>query len=107
ALSLHDALPILRIEGHTDDQATDAYNRTLSQRRADAVKQVMEGMLTLPGVRLEARGFGESRPKLPNMAEGKPLPKNRAKNRRVEIVYTIKQGGVQATGGTLSPEGAQ
>ncbi|MFG1942114.1 OmpA family protein [Nonomuraea sp. NPDC048826] len=81
----------VRIEGHTDDQGADAYNDTLSQRRADAVRQVMEGLLTLPGVTLRARGFGESRPKVPNLAEGKPLPGNRARNRRVEIVYTIKR----------------
>ncbi|MFI6710164.1 OmpA family protein [Nonomuraea sp. NPDC050478] len=81
----------VRVEGHTDDQGADAYNDTLSQRRADAVKQVMAGLLTLPGVTLQAQGFGETRPKLPNTAEGKPLPKNRAKNRRVDIVYTIKQ----------------
>lgn len=81
----------IRIEGHTDDQGTDAYNRTLSQRRAESVKKAIEGMLTLPGVTLQAQGFGESRPKLPNVVKGEPVPKNRAKNRRVEIIYTIKQ----------------
>lgn len=82
---------VVTIEGHTDDQGTDAYNRTLSERRAQSVRQAMGGLLTDAGVRLESRGFGESRPKLPNVVEGKPVEKNRAKNRRVEIVFTAKQ----------------
>jgi len=79
---------VVKIQGHTDDQGADAYNRTLSTRRAQAVRQVMRGLLTGPGVTLQARGYGESRPKLPNIVDGEPLPENRAKNRRVEIVYT-------------------
>lgn len=80
----------VRIEGHTDDQGADAYNQTLSQRRAQAVEQAMRDLLG-DGITLRSQGFGESRPKVPNMVEGKPVPKNRAKNRRVEIVYTVKQ----------------
>ncbi|MEV4171792.1 OmpA family protein [Nonomuraea sp. NPDC049709] len=82
---------VVKIEGHTDDQGTDAYNVTLSQRRAQAVQTVMRGLLTTAGVTLEASGYGESRPKWPNVVEGKPVEKNRAKNRRVEIVFTAKQ----------------
>lgn len=80
----------VKIEGHTDDQGTDSYNVTLSQRRAQAVQAVMRGLLTSSGVTLESHGYGESRPKLPNIIEGKPVEKNRAKNRRVEIVFTAK-----------------
>ncbi|MFC5834497.1 OmpA family protein [Nonomuraea insulae] len=82
---------VVKIEGHTDDQGTDSYNVTLSQRRAQAVQAVMRGLLTGSGVTLESHGYGESRPKLPNIIEGKPVEKNRAKNRRVEIVFTAKQ----------------
>ncbi|MEV0591308.1 OmpA family protein [Nonomuraea cavernae] len=82
---------VVKIEGHTDDQGTDAYNVTLSQRRAQAVEQVMRGLLTGAGVTLQAKGYGESRPKLPNVVEGKPVPANRERNRRVEIVYNVEQ----------------
>jgi outer membrane protein OmpA-like peptidoglycan-associated protein len=82
---------VVRIEGHTDDQGSDSYNVTLSQRRARAVQSAMRGLLTGSGVTLQAKGYGESRPKLPNLVDGKPMEKNRAKNRRVEIVFTAKQ----------------
>jgi outer membrane protein OmpA-like peptidoglycan-associated protein len=81
----------VRIDGHTDDQGADSYNLTLSRRRAQAVRQAMTGLLTGAGVTLQARGYGESRPKVPNLVEGKPIPENRAQNRRVEIVYNAKQ----------------
>ncbi|MEU6722175.1 OmpA family protein [Nonomuraea wenchangensis] len=82
---------VVRIEGHTDDQGTDAYNLTLSRRRAQAVERAVRGMITVPGVTLQAAGYGESRPKLPNVVQGKPVEGNRAKNRRVEVVFTAKR----------------
>jgi outer membrane protein OmpA-like peptidoglycan-associated protein len=82
---------VVRIEGHTDDQGTDAYNLTLSRRRAQAVQQAVRGLITVPGVTFQATGYGESRPKLPNLVQGKPVEGNRAKNRRVEIVFTAKR----------------
>lgn len=89
-VSAEGAGGVVRIEGHTDDQGTDAYNVTLSQRRARAVQTAMRGLLADAGVTLRARGYGESRPKLPNVVEGKPVERNRAKNRRVEITFTAK-----------------
>ncbi|WP_433438015.1 OmpA family protein [Nonomuraea sp. CA-141351] len=82
---------VVKIEGHTDDQGSDAYNVTLSQRRAQAVQAVMRGLLADAGVTLQARGYGESRPKRPNLVDGKPDEKNRAQNRRVEVIFTAKQ----------------
>ncbi|MFC4011463.1 OmpA family protein [Nonomuraea purpurea] len=82
---------VVKIEGHTDDQGSDSYNVTLSQRRAQAVQTAMRGLLTGAGVTLEASGYGEKRPTVPNMVDGRPVEKNRAKNRRVEIVFTAKQ----------------
>ncbi|MEV0619488.1 OmpA family protein [Nonomuraea sp. NPDC050404] len=81
---------VVKIEGHTDDQGTDSYNVTLSQRRAQAVEGEMRKLLA-SGATLQAQGYGESRPKLPNLVDNKPVEKNRAKNRRVEIVFTAKQ----------------
>lgn len=69
----------LVIEGHTDWQGTDEYNLKLSQQRAQAVVDwlVQKG---IQGSRLEAKGFGESKPVADNSK-----PDGRALNRRVEI----------------------
>ncbi|MER6943186.1 OmpA family protein [Nonomuraea sp. NPDC000554] len=82
---------VVKVQGHTDDQGSESYNRTLSQRRAQAVEQAMRGMLAGANVTLQAQGFGESRPKVPNVVDDKPVERNRAKNRRVEIVFDVKR----------------
>ncbi|AWS47330.1 OmpA family protein [Streptosporangium sp. 'caverna'] len=79
----------VRIEGHTDDQGGDAYNDALSLKRAQAVRQALQEKL--PDVTFQATGYGERRPKLPNIVQGKPVKENRARNRRVEIVFNAKQ----------------
>lgn len=69
----------LRVEGHTDAVAGDAYNLDLSQRRA---RQVLAALVKR-GVeerRLQAQGFGRTRPVADNAtAQGRAL------NRRVEV----------------------
>ena len=68
------------IQGHTDDVGDDAENLELSDQRAAGVKQ----FLISQGVkadRLDAEGFGETQPKVPNTSEA-----NRAKNRRTDFV---------------------
>ena len=66
------------IEGHTDAQGTPDYNRSLSERRAQAVKGYLQSAGIAPG-RLSAVGFGSSRPLAPNDAWGK------GRDRRVEF----------------------
>jgi OOP family OmpA-OmpF porin len=73
--------PSLRVElgGHTDSQGTEAYNRGLSDRRAEAARSylVAEG---IAASRLEAKGFGESNPAADNAtAEGRHF------NRRTQV----------------------
>lgn len=70
----------LSIEGHTDDIGDDAYNLSLSERRARAVRAHLTGR-GLDAARIEARGLGESRPAVPNDSDDA-----RRRNRRVEIV---------------------
>jgi len=75
----HPELDRIRIEGHTDDRGDHDYNMRLSDERARAVRS----FLIERGVaasRLEARGFGETRPLEPNESE-----EGRATNRRVEF----------------------
>jgi outer membrane protein OmpA-like peptidoglycan-associated protein len=70
----------LMISGHTDSTASDAHNETLSQNRANAVKEYLANK----GVKQEmvATGFGERKPIASNNdAEG------RQRNRHVEIRF--------------------
>ncbi|MBD8019959.1 OmpA family protein [Brevibacterium gallinarum] len=77
------------VEGHTDDQGEDAYNQSLSERRAEAVKQALESKLDGTGITLQTKGYGESQPSVPNTgADGQPIEKNRALNRQVSFTYT-------------------
>ncbi|MBN2343177.1 MAG: OmpA family protein [Deltaproteobacteria bacterium] len=69
----------IRIEGHTDSDGSDDYNKTLSQDRADSVMQFLVDAGVDEG-RMEAVGYGEEKPIDTNdTAAGKE------KNRRVEF----------------------
>lgn len=67
------------LEGWTDSVGSDAYNKTLSQRRAESVKAYLieEG---LAADKLEAKGMGKSFKYDNSNADGRYL------NRRVEVV---------------------
>ena len=67
------------VYGHTDSTGSDAYNQTLSERRADAVADYLVSR-GVEAARLETLGYGETQPIASNdSVEG------RAQNRRVEI----------------------
>ena len=67
------------VYGHTDSDGTDAYNQTLSERRAQSVADylVRQGVQS---ARIATRGFGETQPIASNATE-----EGKAANRRVEI----------------------
>ena len=68
-----------RVEGHTDSIGDEKYNEGLSEERAQAVRLWLEKRGIAQG-RVEAEGFGETRPVADNATvEG------RAQNRRIEI----------------------
>lgn len=71
----------LRVDGHTDAVGGAAANLALSRRRAEAVKRALVERLGGGEDRLQARGFGESRPRASNATLD-----GRAQNRRVELV---------------------
>jgi OOP family OmpA-OmpF porin len=73
--------PDLSVEvgGHTDATGPEAYNKGLSQRRADSVRRYLTGKGVSAG-RLRAVGYGESNPIAPNDTRD-----GRALNRRVEL----------------------
>lgn len=65
--------------GHTDSTGSDAYNMTLSQRRADSVATYLSSNGVLRA-RIATQGYGETQPIASNDSET-----GRAANRRVEI----------------------
>jgi len=71
----------LSIEGHTDSDGSEAHNSELSHNRSKAVVDYLIQKYGIAIDRLEARGWGESKPIDTNdTTEGK------ANNRRVELV---------------------
>lgn len=76
----------VHIEGHTDGKGTDVYNQSLSERRAERVKNWMVQNHYIPAS-TTMEGFGKKRPVAPNTnPDGTDNPAGRQKNRRVEIV---------------------
>jgi len=65
--------------GHTDSIGTDAYNQTLSVRRAESVKAYLASK-GIEANRIYTEGKGESQPVADNKTR-----EGRAKNRRTEI----------------------
>jgi uncharacterized repeat protein (TIGR01451 family)/uncharacterized repeat protein (TIGR02543 family)/uncharacterized protein (TIGR03382 family) len=79
-LRAHPEIPMVRIEVHTDDDGTPAQLLEASRRRAGKIRD----LLVKAGVearRLEARGYGDTRPITTNYSD-----RDRAINRRVELV---------------------
>jgi OOP family OmpA-OmpF porin len=71
----------LTIEGHTDNVGNEAANKTLSEKRALAVKQYLVSKYGIASTRMKTVGYGSTKPAGPNTtAEG------RQNNRRVELV---------------------
>lgn len=77
------------VEGHTDDGQINTpqfpSNWELSASRASTVVRMFE-INNVARERLKATGYADTRPKVPNLdLEGKPIPENRATNRRVVL----------------------
>ena len=77
-------LPI-SVNGHTDDVGSDAYNKGLSERRAQAVRDYL-AQAGLPAEILSVTGHGKSLPLVPGTSDAA-----RAKNRRVELAIANTQ----------------
>ena len=82
----HPDRPV-RIEGHTDSKGSEAYNRGLSEDRAQSVADWLAEVEGLDDGNFEVVGFGEANPVAQNeQPDGSDDPEGRQKNRRVEIV---------------------
>ena len=88
----------LTIVGHTDDVQDDAYNQTLSEKRANAVKTRLEQLTKLDKWKTSVSGKGESEPKIKDTTD-----QARAANRRVEITLTPTGGTTPKNSGTATP----
>ena len=76
-LTSHDYT--ISVNGHTDDVGTAAYNKTLSERRAQAVRDYLVKAGLPPGI-MSVEGHGKSLPLVKGTTDAA-----RAKNRRVEL----------------------
>jgi outer membrane protein OmpA-like peptidoglycan-associated protein len=74
------------VAGHTDSVGSTSYNQRLSNRRASTVANYLED-IGVRGSRLDAVGYGESRPKSSNSSAS-----GRQQNRRVELYVRANNG---------------
>jgi outer membrane protein OmpA-like peptidoglycan-associated protein len=70
----------VRIEGHTDNQGDSKVNLQLSKDRAQAVATYL-AKAGIDASRLEAEGYGDTRPIAPNLT-----PRGRELNQRLEFI---------------------
>lgn len=75
----------INIYGHTDSKGTDAYNLSLSERRAAAVKSYLVAQ-GVSSSRMFTMGVGEKEPVASNDTDA-----GRAENRRVEFAITANE----------------
>ncbi|SBW29104.1 OmpA/MotB domain-containing protein [Candidatus Protofrankia californiensis] len=87
AAQIGKATGTLGVNGYTDSTGTPAYNVILSQRRANAVADLLRPKAP-PGVLVSATGRGAGNPIAPNTnPDGSDNSAGRGQNRRVSITY--------------------
>lgn len=96
ALIRNPRIKRLEVQGHTDNTGTADHNMKLSDDRANAVRN----WLTSHGVgpdRLVAKGFGQTKPLVPNVTAA-----NKARNRRVQFII-LEQDAPEPTATPAAP----
>jgi outer membrane protein OmpA-like peptidoglycan-associated protein len=86
-IKLLNDIPTLKIEigSHTDSDGTDDYNNKLSQARSESVVKYLTDIGKIAPDRLQAKGYGETRPIAPNDTK-----ENKQQNRRSEFEILSK-----------------
>ena len=74
----------IEVAGHTDSKGSSSYNITLSEQRADAVKNWFQSN-DIDSSLMNTNGYGESQPVAPNIINGHDNPAGQMLNRRVSI----------------------
>jgi len=75
----------IQVQGHTDSQGSEAYNKKLSVRRASAVSDYLRNN-GISSNRISIIGYGETMPKYTNNTED-----GQSQNRRVEFLITANE----------------
>ncbi|MEE6890387.1 OmpA family protein [Escherichia coli] len=88
---------LIVVAGHTDNTGNAQRNQTLSQKRAEAVRDWMHDTGDVPESCFAVQGYGASRPLATN-----DTPEGRALNRRVEISLVSQANACQIPGHTLA-----
>jgi outer membrane protein OmpA-like peptidoglycan-associated protein len=73
---------IVKIDGYTDNIGTDAVNQPLSERRARAVQNALQGLVTRKGITYQSAGHGSQNPVAKNDDAA-----GRRRNRRVTVLF--------------------
>lgn len=76
----------VKLVGHTDSAGDKAYNKSLSLKRAEAVKNYLAVHFSIAPARIEVEGMGEDQPIASNESQ-----EGRAQNRRVEVINISKK----------------
>ena len=77
--------PTVRVDGHASMEGTSAHNQELSENRRQAVIALLSQGLTGP-LAFEGGAHGENEPAVPETGSGEERERQRALNRRVEIL---------------------
>ena len=77
----------IEIQGHTDNTGTREHNKTLSEQRANSVRDALVSLGVEPN-RLVAVGYGQDRPVAPNAT-----PQGRERNRRTQLMIVDQDKG--------------
>ena len=86
-------IKLVEVQGHTDDVGDDTSNLTLSDARANAVRNFLVDKGIDPK-RLRAKGYGETSPSVPiEGLKGRKLKDARDSNRRVQFEILKREGG--------------
>ncbi len=75
----------IEIQGHTDDTGIEAFNQTLSEKRAVTVSDYLSDKGILDS-RITNKGYGELTPKYDNTTD-----EGKARNRRVDFLITANE----------------
>src|SRR5262249_8753671 len=86
-LARNACLKQVEIQGHTDNTGPKEHNKTLSDQRANSVREWLLAHGVEPG-RLSAVGYGQERPISPNVT-----PAGKERNRRVQFIIKDQDKG--------------
>jgi len=83
---------VIRVEGHADERGTEEYNRSLSEKRAQSVREYL-ARAGVDANNIDVISHGEDKPAVPGHNEAAW-----SKNRRAEFLLLQPPSGVGATG---------